>query len=255
MNLKFLKSEKLIQHIQICSHLLEYPQERTDEKLNIIMLLRCLCDGRSIDDFPDSDLVEHIKKNPLPTIEDIETELHEKCSRTEDYVPLVRMLFNEWKGKLYRLDCFQLYKSPNLDNDMLMGEIIRVNYEITTLFEKSSNNSGVPIPDLYRKDDIASIIESWNSTDQELSNIDCAEKEYSKGLLELFHNHIDLIEALTGKSDDDIASLIKTWSSRKDNFGKPLIENPNNRMQRAFANELKQNGLIKLSVESFRKKL
>ena len=165
MDFRFWKSEELIQHIQVCSHLLEYPQERTEEKLNVIMLLACLRDGRSIDEFPDSDLAERIKKKPLPTIVEIEAELQEKCSRIEDYAPLVRMLFNEWKGKLYRLDYLQCYENPSLDKDMLIGEILRVNAEITALFEKLSANSGVQIPDLYRKDDIAEIVEKFRGED------------------------------------------------------------------------------------------
>lgn len=165
MDFRFWKSEELIQHIHVCSHLLEYPQERTEEKLNVIMLLACLRDGRSIDKFPDSDLVECIKKKPLPTIVEIEAELQEKCSRIEDYAPLVRMLFNEWKGKLYHPDCLQLYENPSLDNDMLIGEILKINVEITTLFEKLSANSGVQIPDLYRKDDIAEIVKKFKGED------------------------------------------------------------------------------------------
>ncbi|WP_289745359.1 hypothetical protein [uncultured Bacteroides sp.] len=79
--------------------------------------------------------------------------------------------------------------------------------------------------------------------------------QYSKELVGLFHGHRGLIDELVGKSDNEIAVLIKEWAKGKDNLGKPLIENPSNRMQTAFAKELKQNGLIKLSEESFRKKL
>lgn len=79
--------------------------------------------------------------------------------------------------------------------------------------------------------------------------------EYSEKLKELFHGHTNLIDELVGKSDREIAFLIKKWSKQKDDNGNPLIENPSNRLQKSFAEELRQNNLIKLSIESFRKKL
>lgn len=81
------------------------------------------------------------------------------------------------------------------------------------------------------------------------------QQQYSKELVDLFHRHRELIDELVGKSDKEIATSIKKWAKTKDDSGRPLIENPSNRMQSAFAKELKQNGLIKLSEESFRKKL
>lgn len=81
------------------------------------------------------------------------------------------------------------------------------------------------------------------------------QQQYSKELVDLFHGHRELIDELVGKSDKEIATSIKKWAKTKDDSGRPLIENPSNRMQSAFAKELKQNGLIKLSEESFRKKL
>lgn len=78
---------------------------------------------------------------------------------------------------------------------------------------------------------------------------------YSDGLLKLFHNNKYLIEQLKGLSDDGIAIQIRKWKNENDKFGKPLIENPNNRLKSEYARELKANGLIKCSVKNFRNKL
>lgn len=81
------------------------------------------------------------------------------------------------------------------------------------------------------------------------------ERSYLGGLLDLFHNNTDLIAELVGLSDDEIARKIKGWAKEKDKLGKPLIENPENGLKSRFAKELKANGIIKLSVKTFRTKL
>ena len=73
--------------------------------------------------------------------------------------------------------------------------------------------------------------------------------------MDLFKNHTELIDELIGKSDDEIARQIKKWAKEKDNVGRALIENPENKKRAAFARELKKAGIIKLSEESFRRKL
>ena len=86
-------------------------------------------------------------------------------------------------------------------------------------------------------------------------SVDNSIVHYSDELLNLFHRREELINELIGKSDNEIAFLIKKWAKQKDDNGGPLIENPNNRLQTSFAEELKRNNLIKLSAETFRKKL
>ena len=81
------------------------------------------------------------------------------------------------------------------------------------------------------------------------------ERSYLSGLLDLFHNKTYLIEELVGLSDDEIARKIKGWAKEKDKLGKPLIENPENGLKLRFAEELKANGIIKLSIKTFRTKL
>lgn len=80
-------------------------------------------------------------------------------------------------------------------------------------------------------------------------------KEYQESLLKLFKGNVYLISHLEGLSDDEIASLIKKWAKEKDKSGKPLIENPENRLKNKYAEELKKAGIIKLSVRTFRDKL
>ena len=58
-----------------------------------------------------------------------------------------------------------------------------------------------------------------------------------------------------GLSDGEIARKIKGWAKEKDKLGKPLIENPENGLKLRFAEELKANGIIKLSIKTFRTKL
>ena len=84
---------------------------------------------------------------------------------------------------------------------------------------------------------------------------DNLDRQYSEELQKLFHNHIYLIDELVGKSDDEIASLIKKWAKEKDRLGNAKIENPENRLKSAFARELEQAGIIKLSGRTFRDKL
>lgn len=80
-------------------------------------------------------------------------------------------------------------------------------------------------------------------------------KNYPKELVKLFHNNISLIDKLVGLSDDDIAKKINQWANERDEFGKPLIENPENRLKEAFATALKTASIIKCTISTFRKKL
>ena len=81
------------------------------------------------------------------------------------------------------------------------------------------------------------------------------EPSYSDGLIKLFNGNTNLIEQLSGKSDNDIARQIKNWAKEKDKFGKPLIENPENGLKSRFAKELKANGIIQQAERTFRTKL
>lgn len=89
-----------------------------------------------------------------------------------------------------------------------------------------------------------------NNTSNNLNKTD-----YSLELLKLFRDHTELIDQLIGKSDNDIATLIKKWATEKDKFGKPLIENPDNSLKSEFANALKEAGIIKTSKDRFSRKL
>lgn len=81
-------------------------------------------------------------------------------------------------------------------------------------------------------------------------------QQYTQGLLSLFHNHTELIEELEGLSDDEILFKITQMAKLPDKFGKPLIENPQNYGNKTkFAEALKENGLIKMSVGQFRQRL
>lgn len=88
-----------------------------------------------------------------------------------------------------------------------------------------------------------------------LAEIDSEEikPKYSEELLDLFNGHVELINKLIGKSDDEKAELIRKWNKGKD--GKPLIKNYKNRLRKEYATQLKQAGLISESIENFRKKL
>lgn len=78
------------------------------------------------------------------------------------------------------------------------------------------------------------------------------QQAYSSDLLDLFKGHRELISQFIGKSDIEIAVLIKDWASQRDKFGRPLIENPENNLRSLFASELKKSGLIKCSERTFR---
>lgn len=78
---------------------------------------------------------------------------------------------------------------------------------------------------------------------------------YSNELLKLFRKHVELINELSGLSDDEIATKIKKWAKDKDESGKAMIENPANNLKTSFARELKRAGIIQLSERSFRNKL
>lgn len=79
--------------------------------------------------------------------------------------------------------------------------------------------------------------------------------EYSTRLLELFRGNTNLIKELVGKSDDEIARQLKQWARQKDTNGKTLIENPKNNLKISFATELKNAGIIKMSIDRFRRLL
>ena len=81
------------------------------------------------------------------------------------------------------------------------------------------------------------------------------QKNYGKGLLNLFHGNTNLIDELNGKTDKQIAYLINKWSKQLNNHNRPLIENPKNNLRSKFARELKNNGLIKCCVDVFSRKL
>lgn len=75
---------------------------------------------------------------------------------------------------------------------------------------------------------------------------------YSDKLLGLFNGNENLIQELAGKSDDEIAAMIKKWAKEKDKFGKPLIGNPGNNLKKAFAEALKEANIISMSSDRFR---
>jgi len=81
-------------------------------------------------------------------------------------------------------------------------------------------------------------------------------REYTGGLISLFHGHTELIDQLTCLSDDEIKTRITAWAREKDNLGSPLIENPKNYGNKTkYAKCLKENNLIKLSEKQFRQNL
>lgn len=81
------------------------------------------------------------------------------------------------------------------------------------------------------------------------------ETTYTPELLKLFRDRRELIDELIGKSDNEIAALIKKWAGEKDKLGKPLIENPGNNLKKAFAEALKEAKVISLSSDRFRRLL
>lgn len=77
---------------------------------------------------------------------------------------------------------------------------------------------------------------------------------YSDDLIKLFHGNTYLIEQLNGKSDVEIARLIKKWAKEKDGLGKPLIDNPDNYGYKTkFADALLRNRIVE--NKNFRIKL
>lgn len=101
---------------------------------------------------------------------------------------------------------------------------------------------------------LANIQPQPTATGQQAANNE-TQREYSAGLVKLFHGHIELIDELVGLSDDGIARKIKGWAKQKDNLGKSLIENPENRLRTLFATKLKANGLITGKINTFKRKL
>lgn len=106
--------------------------------------------------------------------------------------------------------------------------------------------------ELYKE--YLAIVQEACPTVQQAANNE-PQREYSADLVELFRGNTELIDELVSLSDDEIARKIKGWAAQKDKFGKPMIENPDNRLKSKFAKELKKNNLIKLSESSFRAKL
>ena len=78
---------------------------------------------------------------------------------------------------------------------------------------------------------------------------------YTENLIQLFHGNTHLIDELIGKPDKEKADCITQWARGKDKFGKPLIENPDNGLKKAFAEALKENGIIRESIRTFRDRL
>lgn len=74
-------------------------------------------------------------------------------------------------------------------------------------------------------------------------------------ILKLLKNRTDLLKELLVSSDDGIVHKLKQWSKKTDNLGRPLIENPDNNLKKAYAEALNKAGLIKCSVNRFRQKL
>ncbi len=106
--------------------------------------------------------------------------------------------------------------------------------------------------ELYKE--YLAIVQEGYPTGQQAANNE-TQREYSAGLVELFHGHIELIDELVVLSDDEIARKIKGWAKQKDNLGKSLIENPENRLRTSFATKLKANGLITGKINTFKRKL
>lgn len=80
-------------------------------------------------------------------------------------------------------------------------------------------------------------------------NLEKEQIQYNEDLLKLFRNHTDLIKKLVGKNDYEIVNKIRQWAEGA------LIENPCNNLKLAFARELKQAGIITLSIDRFRRLL
>lgn len=79
--------------------------------------------------------------------------------------------------------------------------------------------------------------------------------QYSQELLQLFHNHENLINELIGLDNDSIARKIRQWAKERDNTGKTLIENPGNYLKSKYAKLLIEAGLVTCHEKTFRSKL
>lgn len=160
------------------------------------------------------------------------------------------------------------HENKTLLESLTKIEGARYAYEILTRLEQIVHWANIRISNVYKylvelsqfsglprctkNDDKGGIKQSEKpnvAEDEEITIV------YSEELKSLFHGRTDLIEQLAGLSDDEIANKIKKWAVQKDNFGKPLIENPKNQLRTAFADALKKDSLIKCSARTFRDKL
>ncbi len=78
---------------------------------------------------------------------------------------------------------------------------------------------------------------------------------YSKKLVDLFYGHVDYIDKLIGLPDKEIAAKIHKWSElthKEDSF--PICKKVHNNKS-AYAEALKENGLITVSKDWFRQSI
>ena len=143
-----------------------------------------------------------------------------------------------WAGEVFhvfRLQCFymnyflpRIYKSAGLS---------KAEAEETPVQEKQVEKSVNPQPEEKQKAEENG-------------------RKYSEDLLKLFHYHVEELDSLVGLSDSKIAARINELAKERDKFGKPKIENPGNYGNKsAYAQALKDNGLINCSVGTFRRLL
>ena len=167
MDFRFWKSEELIQHIQACGHLIDYPKEITPEKMECLKLLFSQFSGNSIEEYPNKELVEKVKIRPIPTIDEIEQEFGGKCTCVQDYGFWVQKLFSLWTNKLYPANSLEYLYDKDMKDDVryLYGQMQLLNYQIIELFKRMEIDSGITMPDLYRKDDIAEIVKKFRGED------------------------------------------------------------------------------------------
>lgn len=143
-----------------------------------------------------------------------------------------------WAGEVFhvfRLQCFymnyflpRIYKSAGLS---------KAEAEETPVQEKQVEKSVNPQPEEKQKAEENG-------------------RKYSEDLLKLFHSHVEELDSLVGLSDSKIADRINKLAKERDKFGKPKIENPGNYGNKsAYAQALKDNGLINCSVGTFRRLL
>lgn len=167
MDFRFWKSEELIQHIQVCSHLIDNPKEITTEKMECLRLLFLQFYGANINDEFNRELVDRIKAKPIPTIDDVEKEFGEKCTRVQDYGFWLQKLFNLWAYKLYPANSLGFLYDEKMNDDVryLYSQMQLLNHQIIELFNRMATDSSVPIPDLYQKDDIAEVVKKLRGED------------------------------------------------------------------------------------------